>query len=142
MPVLCREPSRAVYHSLWSLCYVLSACIVCALPLSGLAQRSGLSGISGPHKYNHRNPERLRWKRVYKCKNLQVRISPLLLADGAHGLSAVAKAAAPTHVVRIEAEVVRVVRVVLAERRGAVGAVGADIADRRTVAVAGSGQKD
>ena len=67
-------------------------------------------------------------------ESLQVRISPWLLADRAHGSPVVAIVEVPIHAVRNEEEVVRVDRVALVERRGPVVAVGTDTVDRRTVA--------
>ena len=65
----------------------------------------------------------------------------MLRADRADRLTVVAIVVVPVHVVRIEVEVPRVVRVVLVERRRPIVAVVADIVEIRVVAIARSGKK-
>ena len=65
----------------------------------------------------------------------------MLRANRTDGLTVVAIVVVPVHVVRIEVEVPRVVRVVLVERRRPIVAVVADIVEIRVVAIARSGKK-
>ena len=65
----------------------------------------------------------------------------MLRANRADGLTVVAIVVVPVHVVRIEVEVPRVVRVVLVERRRPIVAVVAGIVEIRVVAIARSGKK-
>ena len=65
----------------------------------------------------------------------------MLRANRADRLTVVAIVVVPVHVVRIEVEVPRVVRVVLVERRRPIVAVVADIVKIRVVAIARSGKK-
>ena len=66
----------------------------------------------------------------------------LLRADRADRLTVAANAVVPAHIARIEVEVPRVVRVVLAERRRPIVAVVADIVEKRVEAIARSGKKN
>lgn len=66
----------------------------------------------------------------------------MLLADRTHGPSIEAAVVVPIHGVRNEEEAARVAQAARVERRRPVAAVRTGIVERRTVAAAGSGQKD
>ncbi len=61
---------------------------------------------------------------------------------GTDGLTVVAVVPIVVHVARIEVEVPRVVRIRLVERARPVVAVGANVVERRAVAVTGGGEKN